>query len=41
MLSCCLKYRKNTEIKNPEVVTTKKQKNNAFKKNAFIKMCSV
>ena len=36
MLSYCLKCRKNTESKNPEVVRTKKWKN-----NAFIKMCSV
>ena len=36
MLSYCLKCRKYTENENPEVVKTKKQKN-----NAFIKMCSV
>ena len=32
MLSYCLKCRKNTRSKNPEVVKTK---------NAFVKMCSV
>ena len=36
MLYYCLKFRKYTENENPEVVKTKKQKN-----NAFIKMCSV
>ena len=30
MLSYCLKYRKNTQSKNHEVVKTKKWKNNAF-----------
>ena len=33
MLSYCLKYRKNTESKNPKVARTKN--------NAFNKMCSV
>ena len=36
MLYYCFKFRKYTENENPEVVKTKKQKN-----NAFIKMCSV
>ena len=36
MLSYCLKCRKNTKSKNPEVVKIKKRKN-----NAFIKMFSV
>ena len=36
MLSYCLKCRKSTECKNPEVVKAKKPKN-----NAFIKMFSV
>ena len=35
MLSYCLKCRKNTESKSPEVVKTKN------KNNAFIKMFSV
>ena len=30
MLSYCLKCRKNTESKKPQVVKTKKPKNNAF-----------
>ena len=34
MLLYCLKYRKNTESKNPKVVKKKPRKN-----NAFIKLC--
>ena len=30
MLLYCLKYRKSTQSKNPEVVKTEKWKNNAF-----------
>ena len=36
MLSYCLKRRKDTESKIPNVARTKKQKN-----NTFVKMCSM
>ena len=39
LLYYCLKFRKNTESKNPKFVKTKKRKNNAFMKmcNAIVK----